>query len=76
MPPQACLVPTAETVRLRFLLAPLLQRRRPVLLVGTAGTGKSVLLGDTLCSLDADTFLVKKVPFNYYTTSAVLQGKR
>ncbi|NXB03113.1 DYH9 protein, partial [Cnemophilus loriae] len=74
MPLQACLVPTAETVRVRFLAARLLQRRRPVLLVGTAGTGKSVLLGDTLCSLDTDVFLVKKVPFNYYTTSAVLQG--
>ncbi|OWK51882.1 Dynein heavy chain 9, axonemal, partial [Lonchura striata] len=54
MPLQACLVPTAETVRLRFLVARLLQRRRPVLLVGAAGTGKSVLLGDTLCSLDPD----------------------
>ncbi|XP_038013499.1 dynein heavy chain 9, axonemal-like [Motacilla alba alba] len=39
MPLQACLVPTAETVRLRFLVARLLQRRRPVLLVGSAGTG-------------------------------------
>nr|XP_054501355.1 dynein axonemal heavy chain 9-like [Agelaius phoeniceus] len=74
MPLQACLVPTAETARLRFLVARLLQRQRPVLLVGTAGTGKSVLLGDTLCSLDTDAFLVKKVPFNYYTTSAMLQG--
>ncbi|XP_033374700.1 dynein heavy chain 9, axonemal [Parus major] len=74
VPLQACLVPTAETIRLRFLVARLLQRRRPVLLVGTAGTGKSVLLGDTLCSLDTDLFLVKKVPFNYYTTSAMLQG--
>ncbi|XP_068888721.1 dynein axonemal heavy chain 9 isoform X1 [Aphelocoma coerulescens] len=74
MPLQACLVPTAETVRVRFLVARLLQRRRPVLLVGTAGTGKSVLLGDTLCSLDTDRYLVKKVPLNYYTTSAMLQG--
>ncbi|NXH48679.1 DYH9 protein, partial [Dicaeum eximium] len=74
MPLQACLVPTAETVRLRFLVARLLQHQHPVLLVGTAGTGKSVLLGDTLCSLDTDMFLVKKVPFNYYTTSAMLQG--
>ncbi|NWV12184.1 DYH9 protein, partial [Ptilonorhynchus violaceus] len=74
MPLQACLVPTAETVRVRFLAGRLLQRRRPVMLVGTAGTGKSVLLGDTLCSLDTDLYLVKRVPFNYYTTSAMLQG--
>uniref|UniRef100_A0A8C5TMB1 Dynein axonemal heavy chain 17 n=1 Tax=Malurus cyaneus samueli TaxID=2593467 RepID=A0A8C5TMB1_9PASS len=74
VPLQACLVPTAETLRLRFLVLRLLQRRRPVMLVGTAGMGKSVLLGDTLCSLDTDLYLVKKVPFNYYTTSAMLQG--
>ncbi|NXW79744.1 DYH9 protein, partial [Hirundo rustica] len=75
VPLQGCLVPTAETVRLRFLVARLVRRRRPVLLVGAAGTGKSVLLGDTLGSLDTDVFLVRKVPFNYYTTSAMLQGK-
>uniref|UniRef100_A0A8C3V2Y5 Dynein axonemal heavy chain 17 n=1 Tax=Catharus ustulatus TaxID=91951 RepID=A0A8C3V2Y5_CATUS len=73
VPLQGCLVPTAQSVCLRFLVARLLQRRRPVLLVGTAGTGKSVLLEDTLCSLDTHLFLVKKVPFNYYTTSAMLQ---
>uniref|UniRef100_A0A803V8E2 Dynein axonemal heavy chain 17 n=1 Tax=Ficedula albicollis TaxID=59894 RepID=A0A803V8E2_FICAL len=74
VPLQGCLVPTARSVCLRFLVARLLQRRRPVLLVGTAGTGKSVLLGDTLCSLDTHLFLLRRVPFNYYTTSAVLQG--
>ncbi|NXF09729.1 DYH9 protein, partial [Smithornis capensis] len=74
MPLQACLVPTAETVRVRYLMDRLLQRRRPVMLVGSAGTGKSVLVGDKLSSLDTDTYVVKKVPFNYYTTSAMLQG--
>ncbi|NXO27701.1 DYH9 protein, partial [Cisticola juncidis] len=74
VPLQACLVPTAQTVRLRFLVARLLRRRRPVLLVGTAGTGKSALLGDTLRSLDTELLLVRRVPFNYYTTSAMLQG--
>ncbi|KAJ7420209.1 hypothetical protein BTVI_22374 [Pitangus sulphuratus] len=74
MPLQACLVPTPDTVRVRYLLDRLLERRRPVLLVGTAGTGKSVLVGDKLSSLDTDTYVVKKVPFNYYTTSAMLQG--
>ncbi|NXO76324.1 DYH9 protein, partial [Sitta europaea] len=74
VPLQGCLVPTADTACLRFLVARLLQRRRPVLLVGSAGTGKSLLLGDTLCSLSSDVFLVKKVPLNYYTTSAMLQA--
>lgn len=45
------------------------------MLVGTAGTGKSVLVGTKLASLDAEEYLVKSVPFNYYTTSAMLQGE-
>ncbi|MEQ2277173.1 Dynein heavy chain 9, axonemal, partial [Xenotaenia resolanae] len=51
----------------------LLECRRPVMLVGNAGTGKSVLVGDKLGSLDAEKYMVKNVPFNYYTTSAMLQ---
>uniref|UniRef100_A0A8C4V4J9 Dynein axonemal heavy chain 17 n=1 Tax=Falco tinnunculus TaxID=100819 RepID=A0A8C4V4J9_FALTI len=74
IPLQACLVPTTETVRLRYFMDRLLERRRPVMLVGNAGTGKSVLVGDQLSSLDMDAYVVKKVPFNYYTTSAMLQG--
>ncbi|KGL87447.1 Dynein heavy chain 9, axonemal, partial [Charadrius vociferus] len=74
MPLQACLVPTAETVRVRYFMDRLLERQRPVMLVGNAGTGKSVLVGDKLSSLDTDAYVVKKVPFNYYTTSAMLQG--
>ncbi|NXC27886.1 DYH9 protein, partial [Campylorhamphus procurvoides] len=74
MPLQACLVPTPETVRVQYLLDRLLERRRPVMLVGSAGTGKSVLVGEKLSSLDTDRYVVKKVPFNYYTTSAMLQG--
>lgn len=52
-----------------------MQRQRPVMLVGTAGTGKSVLVAAKLASLDPEEYLVKNVPFNYYTTSAMLQGK-
>ncbi|XP_064890576.1 dynein axonemal heavy chain 9 isoform X6 [Columba livia] len=74
MPLQACLVPTTETVRVRYFMDRLLECRRPVMLVGNAGTGKSVLVGDKLSSLDTDAYVVKKVPFNYYTTSAMLQG--
>jgi hypothetical protein len=35
--------------------------------------GKSVLVGDKLGSLDPERYTTKNVPFNYYTTSAVLQ---
>lgn len=47
----------------------------PVMLVGNAGTGKSVLMGDKLESLSTDDYLVQAVPFNFYTTSAMLQGE-
>ncbi|XP_043925657.1 dynein axonemal heavy chain 9 [Protopterus annectens] len=74
MPLQACLVHTTETIRLRYFMDRLLENRRPVMLVGNAGTGKSVLVGEKLGSLDSDEYMVKNVPFNYYTTSAMLQA--
>ncbi|XP_056405417.1 dynein axonemal heavy chain 9 [Hyla sarda] len=74
MPLQACLVHTTETIRVRYFMDKLLENRRPVMLVGNAGTGKSVLVGDKLSSLDPDEYLIKNVPFNYYTTSAMLQA--
>ncbi|XP_063098488.1 dynein axonemal heavy chain 9 isoform X2 [Cavia porcellus] len=73
-PLQACLVHTSETVRVCYFLERLVQRQRPVMLVGTAGTGKSVLVAAKLASLDPEEYLVKNVPFNYYTTSAMLQA--
>ncbi|XP_032945882.1 dynein axonemal heavy chain 9 [Rhinolophus ferrumequinum] len=74
MPLQACLVHTSETIRVCYFMERLLERRRPVMLVGTAGTGKSVLVGAQLASLAPENYLVKNVPFNYYTTSAMLQA--
>lgn len=44
------------------------------MLVGNAGVGKTVFVGDTLASLPED-YVVSRVPFNYYTTSAALQSK-
>ncbi|XP_071813348.1 dynein beta chain, ciliary-like isoform X2 [Apostichopus japonicus] len=73
MPLQAVLVHTAETTRLRFFMDMLMARGRPVMLVGNAGLGKSVLVGDKLLGLN-DDYMVTNVPFNYYTTSAMLQG--
>ncbi|XP_008276610.1 dynein axonemal heavy chain 9 [Stegastes partitus] len=73
-PLQACLVHTTETIRVSYFMDRLLQHRRPVMLVGNAGTGKSVLVGDKLGLLDAEKYMIKNVPFNYYTTSAMLQA--
>ncbi|XP_041078235.1 dynein heavy chain 9, axonemal-like [Polyodon spathula] len=74
MPLQACLVHTTETIRVRYFMDRLLEWKRPVMLVGNAGTGKSVLVGDKLGSLDQEEYMIKNAPFNYYTTSAMLQA--
>lgn len=50
----------------------LVDKRRPVMLVGTAGTGKTVLMGDKMNGLSED-FMVANIPFNFYTTSEMLQ---
>lgn len=44
------------------------------MLVGNAGVGKTVFLSETLASLSED-YMVSRVPFNYYTTSAALQSE-
>uniref|UniRef100_A0A8D2LWB0 Dynein axonemal heavy chain 11 n=1 Tax=Varanus komodoensis TaxID=61221 RepID=A0A8D2LWB0_VARKO len=71
-PLQAVLVHTSETMCLRYFTELLLEKSKPVMLVGNAGVGKTVFVGECLASLSKD-FLVSKVPFNYYTTSAALQ---
>lgn len=67
------MVPTAETCRIRYFMDMLMEKRRPVMLVGNAGTGKTVLVQDKLAHLSED-YMVANVPFNFYTTSMMLQG--
>uniref|UniRef100_G3TNR2 Dynein axonemal heavy chain 17 n=1 Tax=Loxodonta africana TaxID=9785 RepID=G3TNR2_LOXAF len=74
VPLQASLVHTTETTRIRYFMDLLMGKSWPVMLVGNAGTGKSVLMGDKLESLSTDDYMVQAVPFNFYTTSAMLQG--
>lgn len=64
---------TAETTRVRFFMDLLIQRQRPIMLVGNAGTGKTVLMADKLNSL-SEEWMIANVPFNFYTTSEMLQG--
>lgn len=45
---QAVLVPTAETVRIRYFLDLLMKNKHPVMLVGSAGCGKTVLVNEKL----------------------------
>ncbi|PNJ55828.1 DNAH11 isoform 5 [Pongo abelii] len=72
VPLQTVLVHTTETTRLRYFMELLLEKGKPLMLVGNAGVGKTVFVGDTLASLSED-YIVSRVPFNYYTTSAALQ---
>ncbi len=46
---------------------------KPVMVVGGAGTGKSVLLQDMFSHLSSDVYMVKNISFNFYTTSLMLQ---
>ncbi|KAG5856708.1 hypothetical protein ANANG_G00010770 [Anguilla anguilla] len=69
---QAVLVHTSETVRLRYFMDLLLDRGQPLMLVGNAGVGKTALVGDKLLDLP-ENYMMARVPFNYYTTSTMLQ---
>ncbi|XP_048655651.1 dynein axonemal heavy chain 11 isoform X1 [Marmota marmota marmota] len=72
VPLQKVLVHTSETTRLRYFIELLLKKGKPLMLVGNAGVGKTVFMSGTLASL-SEEFLVSRVPFNYYTSSAALQ---
>ncbi|XP_030817712.1 dynein heavy chain 17, axonemal [Camarhynchus parvulus] len=74
IPLQAAVVHTTETIRLRYFMDLLMEKQQPVMLVGNAGTGKSVLMWDKLEALGTDEYLVQSVPLNFYTTSAMLQA--
>uniref|UniRef100_A0A1B0C972 Dyneins heavy chain n=2 Tax=Lutzomyia longipalpis TaxID=7200 RepID=A0A1B0C972_LUTLO len=73
IPLQSILVPTVETTRLRYFMDILMEHRHPVMLVGGAGSGKSVIVSDKLNNLP-DSYLVTNAPFNFYTTSHMLQN--
>ncbi|KAG7466869.1 hypothetical protein MATL_G00146930 [Megalops atlanticus] len=71
-PLQTVLVHSAESICLTYFVDLLLQKGKPVMLVGNAGVGKTILVSDKVSKLKED-YMVAKVPFNYYTTSAMLQ---
>ncbi|XP_039357479.1 dynein heavy chain 17, axonemal isoform X9 [Mauremys reevesii] len=74
VPLQASVVHTTETIRIRYFMDLLVAKKWPVMLVGNAGTGKSVMMVDKLQSLNTEDYLLQAVPFNFYTTSAMLQA--
>jgi dynein heavy chain, axonemal len=73
LPLQSALVNTSETTRIRYFMDLLVEKGRPVMLVGAAGSGKTVLINDKLASLSEESWVKVNVPFNFYTTSMMLQ---
>ncbi|RXM27080.1 Dynein heavy chain 11, axonemal [Acipenser ruthenus] len=72
VPLQTVLVYTSETICLSYFVDLLLNKGKPVMLIGNAGVGKTILVSEKVSKLSED-YMVAKVPFNYYTTSAMLQ---
>ncbi|KAL7699312.1 dynein heavy chain cytosolic putative [Lotmaria passim] len=66
-------VQTADTVRMSYLMSLFVDNARGVMLVGTAGTGKTNLIMSKLRSLDNEKVLFRVVSFNARTSSAGLQ---
>lgn len=42
------------------------------MLIGVSGSGKSVIIGEKLTTL-SDNYAITNIPFNFYTTSEMLQ---
>ncbi|XP_024875279.1 dynein beta chain, ciliary [Temnothorax curvispinosus] len=72
LPLQAVLVYTSECIRIKYFLDLLMPEKHPVMLVGTAGCGKTVLIAEKLLQL-SENYAVSNVPFNFYTSSEMLQ---
>ena len=65
---------TVETVRLRYFMDLLMDECRfPVMLVGGSGCGKTLLIKDKLAAYESELTISANVPFNFYTTSEMLQ---
>ncbi|XP_070067151.1 dynein beta chain, ciliary [Drosophila virilis] len=73
LPLQSNLVNSAETTRLRFFMDTLIEADHPLMLIGPSGSGKTILMNAKLSTLPTDKFAVTNVPFNFYTTSEMLQ---
>ena len=66
-------VPTMDTTRLTFLIELLAARRKPVMLVGNAGSAKTTIFNDKLAQLPDDVMSFT-INFNSYTDASSLQS--
>lgn len=67
-------VQTADTVRMSYLMSLFVDNAKGVMLVGTAGTGKTNLIMSKLRTLDGEKVLYRVVAFNARTSSTGLQA--
>jgi len=72
IPMASVTVPTPETCSVTYWMKILVNMRRPVMLAGPSGTGKTQIVNGMLGSFDPVEFLSCNINFNFYTTSAVL----
>ncbi len=74
-PFSALFVDTVDNVRSASLLGTLVGQNQPVMLVGGAGTGKSVLIQNWMKELvqNNESILSSQISMNYFTDSAALQ---
>lgn len=66
-------VPTVDSYRLTYLMELLVKRGKAVLLVGSSGTGKTVMVREFLRNVNGDNLVHANVNMNYYTDAAALQ---
>ena len=66
------MVHNSETIRIKFFMDILIECKFPVMLIGLAGSGKTLMLNDKLGQLDEE-FLIANVPFNFYYSAELTQ---
>lgn len=71
-PVPTVLVPTVETTRLMYWMTALMNNRRPVLLLGGAGCGKTMIVKERLANLGSQ-YMYANINYNYYTDAKNLQ---
>jgi len=67
------IVPTADTTRQAFLLDLHVRAKKGMIYVGTAGTGKSIIIKNYFNNLDPESVITQSISMNSYTDSQALQ---
>ena len=72
LPLQACLVHNTETIRMKYFVDMLVKQGFPTMLIGLAGTGKTLLFNEKLLHMGED-YSIANIPFNFYYNSEMTQ---